>query len=158
MNWATYPTTKWPIAVSTGVCYLHSEIRLAEITDGTSNTCMIGEKFVLVSRYDTGSVAGDDQNAYAGYGHDVNRATGTITSPTNILPTVVVGTPPKPDSYTFKTTSENTASDSWFGSPHWSGMNMAMCDGSVQSISFSVDPEVFRRLGNRSDGLPAGNY
>ena len=157
INWATYSGGSWkPALNSTGVCFLHSEVRLAQITDGTSNTFMVGEKFVQVARYETGSVAGDDQNAYAGYGRDVNRATGTVT---NTTPAVVVGVPPKPDSYVFKNSSENTASDSWFGSPHWSGMNMAMCDGSVQSISFSIDPEVFRGLGNRGDGVPAaGTY
>jgi hypothetical protein len=31
---------------------------------------------------------------------------------------------------------------------------IACCDGSVKSISYSVQPEVFRRLCNRKDDLP----
>ena len=39
-----------------------------------------------------------------------------------------------------------------FGSAHSTGLNMAMCDGSVSMASYAIEPEVFRRLGNRQDG------
>jgi len=152
MNWAG-GTTKNAILLSNGISTLHSEVRVAEVTDGTSNTFMIGEKFVRVINYETGKKSGDDQSVYAGYGRDTTRVTGASTTVAGV-PTVV-GTPPKHDAYSFTTTAEAAASDSWFGSAHPGGCNMAMADGSVQMISYSIDPEVFRRLGNRSDGLPA---
>ena len=40
-----------------------------------------------------------------------------------------------------------------FGSAHSGGLNMATCDGAVRSVSYLIDTEVHRRLGNRCDGL-----
>jgi prepilin-type processing-associated H-X9-DG protein len=39
-----------------------------------------------------------------------------------------------------------------FGSSHPGGMNIALCDGSVRFLSYSIPLDMFKRLGNRRDG------
>jgi prepilin-type processing-associated H-X9-DG protein len=39
-----------------------------------------------------------------------------------------------------------------FGGPHPGGCQFVFCDGSVHSISFTVDSVVYQRLANRKDG------
>ena len=39
-----------------------------------------------------------------------------------------------------------------FGAAHSVGFQMAFCDGAVQMMSYSIDREIHRRLGNRKDG------
>ena len=39
-----------------------------------------------------------------------------------------------------------------FGSAHTGGINAVMGDGSVHTINYDVDQELFNRLGNRGDG------
>jgi prepilin-type processing-associated H-X9-DG protein len=41
-----------------------------------------------------------------------------------------------------------------FGSAHNGTTHFALADGSVRSISNSIDSETYRRLGNRRDRLP----
>ena len=42
--------------------------------------------------------------------------------------------------------------DGNFGGPHSGVVLMGMCDGSVHSISFDIDPVMHGRLANRKDG------
>jgi prepilin-type processing-associated H-X9-DG protein len=39
-----------------------------------------------------------------------------------------------------------------FGSTHSGGMNLSFCDGSVQTISYDIDQDVWGSYGSRSDG------
>ena len=116
----------------TGVIYQRSMTDMARISDGTSYTYLLGEKYLNPDYYLTGQDNGDDQSAYVGYDVDTCRWTRYI--PWQDVPGVL-------QYYSF-------------GSPHAGGYNVVFCDGSVSSISYSIDAEIHRRLGNREDGLP----
>jgi prepilin-type N-terminal cleavage/methylation domain-containing protein/prepilin-type processing-associated H-X9-DG protein len=112
-------------------------VRIAEITDGTSNTYLIGEKYLNPDDYLTGVDGGDNDNLYMGDNADIERWGSPYY-------------PPYQDRAGFAATGAE------FGSAHPTGFNMAFCDGSVQSISYEVNLETHRRLACRKDGKPIG--
>ena len=58
--------------------------------------------------------------------------------------------PPVSDAEAIQKNSDPVTS---WGAAHAGGFNMTLCDGSVRTIGFDIDPETHRRLGNRLDGL-----
>jgi prepilin-type N-terminal cleavage/methylation domain-containing protein len=116
----------------TGVIFRRSETRFADLAfKGTSNLYVIGEKFLHTDRYTTGSDGGDNENMFTGYNNDVGRTTFRL--PVQDRPSSQAVTDP-----TFR-----------FGSAHPAGVNMARGDGSVQFISYAIDPKIYRSAGNR---------
>ena len=125
----------------TGVIFQRSEIDLGDIPDGTSKTYLIGEKNLDPNYYDSGQAGNDDQSMYNGHDQDNLRMTSlntTTTPPTSRHPA-------KRDTVGFYSTYS-------FGGPHPAGFLVALCDGSVQTISYTIDPIVHQRFGNRLDG------
>jgi hypothetical protein len=124
----TYP---WPdTSVFTGVCFLRSQIALVHIMRGTSNTYLVGEKMVNPDFY-TDAAAADDsenENLYSGFNNDNTRCTAF---------------PPRQDMTGY-------SNQYLFGSTHFGGFNMAMCDASVQWIDYAIPPSVFKAGGNRN--------
>jgi prepilin-type N-terminal cleavage/methylation domain-containing protein len=118
-------------AVLTGVCYQRSGVQSAMITDGPSKTYLIGEKHVSRGNYSTFEDEGYNESMYHGSSEDITRWTVD---------------PPRQDA--------DEIDSHRFGSAHAAGCHFVFCDGSVHMISYSIDAEVHRRLGNRHDGLP----
>lgn len=130
------PSWVWKdVSAATGVCFLRSRVRPADVRDGMSNTYLVGEKYVRSDAYLSADDAGHDQSMYSGVDLDINR--WTID-------------PPLPDS--------ETDAVRQFGSAHRGGCHFLFCDGSVRDVAYSVDREVHRGLGNRKDGLPLGRF
>jgi len=117
-----------------GVCYQRSEVRLAMVEDGSSNTYAVGEKGLMPDNYDNGQDPGDNETMYAGDDIDVMRSTLELYPPRQDRP--------------------GLGAFLNFGSAHPSAWNVAFCDGSVHALSYSIDVVVHARLGNRKDGQP----
>ena len=123
-----------------GVIYKFDEVRIANITDGTSNTYLLGEKYIDPLHYADGMDAGDNQPFNTGYDLDsVRWSPWDAASNTYLVPAQ---------------DQEGVVNYFTFGSAHPSGFNMAFCDGSVHRLSFSIDPNIHACLCNRKDGRP----
>ncbi len=114
----------------TGVVRRFLPTRMADITDGTSNTLLVADK--RLNRAFLGQPQTDDNEGYtAGWDKDTIRRTNR---------------PPAPD---FNGQGDGNR---LFGSSHIGRINAVFADGSVHGISYAVSRTVFRRLGDRSDG------
>ncbi len=116
-----------------GLLFLNSRIRFSDITDGSSNTLLLGER--RGSDNDLGWASG-------------TRATLRNTSPIQERQREQHGDDPAP---------VDPLVVGSFGSDHAGGVVlMAMADGAVRVVASSVSADVLRQLGHRADGeLPA---
>jgi prepilin-type N-terminal cleavage/methylation domain-containing protein/prepilin-type processing-associated H-X9-DG protein len=112
------------------------------ISDGLSNTLLIGEKHVRIGglgRQDNG-----DDAYYSGFNYDTaQRSAGWYIDDT---------TKTRQNKPLMKPT--DAASTIRFGGWHTGLCNFVFCDGSVHSLPVNIDIETLRRLADRNDGLP----
>jgi prepilin-type N-terminal cleavage/methylation domain-containing protein/prepilin-type processing-associated H-X9-DG protein len=126
----------------TGVCFQASTVRDQDIIDGPSNTYLVGEKYLNADNYTNGKDPRDMQPALGGGEELCGWVATSSGSGGGYTPL-----PPMQD--------RNGVSDPYrFGSAHSNGFNVAFCDRSVRMISFTVDANVHRLLGNRRDYTP----
>ncbi len=109
-----------------GVCYRGSQVKIVQITNGTSNTVLIAEKQMAIVNYLSGGDPGDNECMYVGMDNDIGRTTFYLPAPDQVAAL--------PDA-------------KHFGSSHPGGLNVLYCDGHVDFITYTIDPGVWSLAG-----------
>jgi prepilin-type N-terminal cleavage/methylation domain-containing protein len=144
---------KWEADASmTRLLKWQGTVRVASITDGTSNTFLLGEKHVRrlnaagTGRFVFGTA--DDRTVYSESNHNNFRrfaglgADGVVYSLAQYVDTASV----------------QAVDNRKFGSRHPNVCQFVLCDGSVKPIQNNIDINVLGRLANREDGQPIGDF
>jgi prepilin-type N-terminal cleavage/methylation domain-containing protein len=124
-----------------GIVVPHFAVKLKNVSDGTSHTIMVAEKFLGPEFYGKGNFTinscADNNSVYQGYDWDVIR---WINRRTIYMP--------------MKDTVGENACSRRFGSPH-EVVHAVYADGHVVGVAFSVDPMVWEAMGTRDgqDGI-----
>ena len=131
-----------------GVSFMRSEVRMADISDGSTNTYLIGEKYMNSDAYENTVLDGGDSDpAFSGFDGQMYRGAYPGCDRPYTTPNVATAYKPRQDTPGLPPTGY------WFGGPHTEIFNMALCDGSVHSISYNISLTIHARLGDRNDGL-----
>ena len=101
---------------------------LIGIPDGTSNTMFVGEKAMQTGQYSNGQSGSFDESFFYGGRGGAARSRNTTTFNTGQpAPAIVQDSPTV------------THGNRW-GSPHPAGALFVLCDGSVRTVRFGLDP------------------
>jgi prepilin-type processing-associated H-X9-DG protein len=139
-----------------GVFFKRSRIRLADITDGSSTTFLLGERSHHDPEYDRVTAQYDpDWHPLAGFGAWASAFANVSQAE------VLLGTP-VPINYRVPPGSDiAAANDDWqwemdrlcaFGSGHPGGANFAFADGSVRFVRDSISLRHLQALSTRAGG------
>jgi hypothetical protein len=127
------PVYAWPDTRDhTGVSYLRSDVKLKHITDGSSHTYMVGEKYLRTDWYNTGQDDADNEWLWVGYDNDIYRSSTSL---------------PLKDGYGVTYLNR-------YGSAHAAAWHVVLCDGTVHGLSYDIDAKLHQNFGNRKDGEP----
>lgn len=126
-----------------GVFYYNSKTTFASISDGSSNTFMIGERYAKDPEWD--QLESYRGWSWANFNAPRNYLAGALEPINYMLP---LGSGPNPP---FSLTDKKFSS---FGSGHPGGANIALCDGSLQFVTMTntSDLPMLQDLAIRDDG------
>jgi prepilin-type N-terminal cleavage/methylation domain-containing protein len=123
-----------------------SSLTMMDVADGTANTLLLSEKLIPTERYEANGWAMEAW--HVGNSNAIARRTIRTRLP-------------KMDtdrSYWSSGCPNCVEVIESFGSPHPAGVQAVMVDGSVRTISYTIDPDTYERIGMRDDGLPVTDF
>jgi prepilin-type N-terminal cleavage/methylation domain-containing protein/prepilin-type processing-associated H-X9-DG protein len=129
-----------------------------DISDGSSNTIVVGEKALPIVNYNTGAWYWDEP-IFSGGSGGTSRGVPSSVAPTNtnvdpLLPFYSASQGFTAGSMPFNypsavlldsAASVGTFENNW-GSPHTGGVNFLFADGSVRTFTYNMDPTVLQAL------------
>jgi prepilin-type N-terminal cleavage/methylation domain-containing protein/prepilin-type processing-associated H-X9-DG protein len=139
----------WQYATQDGMFCLNSKVKIADVTDGTSNTIFYGERYHYDLVWDALQTAngGSLINTYGGWAwanpYAMEDHTQSAYSPINYL--IPAGT-------TQITYDLSDARLNAWGSGHTGGANFAFVDGSVHFLTNSTTQTALQALATRAGG------
>ena len=140
------PSMATLVAQDNGIFYVNSRTRIAEVTDGTSNTILLGER-MLYARYQV-----DGNWWFIGSLGATVFNTMTAMNPQRLVSAASL---PNPNPNGWPGMEENALMNS-ASSRHPGGANFAMADGSVRFLKETIQSWPVDSLGNPT-GIKDGN-
>ncbi|MBA4030445.1 MAG: prepilin-type cleavage/methylation domain-containing protein [Planctomyces sp.] len=144
-----------------GMCFGASAVRMRDVTDGTSNTILIGESYtdatfvqdnVTPDVWYIGSFQIDAWDVNA----DGTPTSGAISGSNEF--TEFVGSTGAPLNSRLIAATNGFQKQAAFGSYHTGGAMFTLADGSARFISDNIDTTVYRSLGTKSRGETVSEY
>ncbi|MEZ6131033.1 MAG: DUF1559 domain-containing protein [Planctomycetaceae bacterium] len=136
-------TTDHGGTATSGILYRNSDTAMRDITDGTSNTFLVGE--ISSKAANSNSYRAWIQGASNGSGNTANYACKNINRPMG------------PSGYSGGVATR-LFGDVRFGSNHTGGAHFLLGDGTVRFISENIDFNIYRALATRSEGEVIGEF
>ena len=149
---AAYVSTYGTAPEVPGSPYLHTpgglgtwnfepRVNFAAVTDGTSNTIMVGERYMARTRYRADDWGGEPITR--GFGWGIARRCRGLPQPDSVDRVEGQGTNPS---------DGGGAVNERLGSAHTTGFGVVMADGSVKFLRYNLDLATYRNLCIRDDG------